>query len=396
MDSLLDYAPCGFLSFRDDGTIVAINHTLKEILGYSEEPLEGKNIESILTVASRIFYNTHFFPLIRLHSKADEIFFSLLAKNKKDIPVLTNAVRKLENGTYENQCIFIPIHQRKRYEEEILSARKLAEETLRKNEGLLSLTEKLESHSRQLDKQLTKLVAINEDLVQLNRVISHDLQEPIRKIQIFTDILSRNTTITEDLKSKNALEKIRRASGRLRQLISVLEHYVSIDKEQKLSDIDLNTILEKAKNKAISEKEFNDFNFCNEGLPVIEGYPEQLELLFFHLISNAIDYREPSRKLTLNVKGVIMQENIFRSIKDRYKYMDHVKISFSDNGIGFDNDYREYVFGLLKKMDSQSKSIGLGLPLSKKIVYNHFGVINVLSEKGKGTEFNIVLPLKMN
>jgi len=396
MDSLLNYAPCGFLSFSDDGTIVTVNHTLKEILGYSGETLEGQNIESILTVASRIFYNTHFFPLIRLHSKANEIFFSLLAKNKTDIPVLTNAVRKLENGSYENQCIFIPIYQRNRYEEEILSARTLAEETLKKNEGLISLTGKLEGHSRELDKQLTKLVAMNEDLVQLNRVISHDLQEPIRKIQIFTDILSRNTDLTTDLKSNSALNKIRTACDRLRQLISVLEHYVSIDTEQKVSEIDLNRVLDDAKNKAVSQKQFNDFTFHHESLPVVEGYPEQLELLFFHLISNAIDYREPSRKLTVTVKSVIMQENIFRSIKDRYKYMDHVKISFSDNGIGFGNDYRDYVFDLLKKMDSQTQGVGLGLPLSKKIVDNHSGIINVQSEKGKGTEFNIVLPLKMN
>ncbi len=396
MDSLLNYAPCGFLSFKDDGTIIKVNHTLREILGYSEKTLEGKNIESILTIASRIFYNTHFFPLILLHAKADEIFFSLLGKNKNDIPVLANAVRKLENGSFENQCIFIPIHQRKLYEEEILLARKLAEETLKKNEGLISLTQKLESHSLELDKQLTKLVAINEDLVQLNRVISHDLQEPIRKIQIFTDILSRNADLNTDPKSLNALSKIRRASGRLRQLISVLELYVSFDTEQKISQIDLNKILDEAKNKAVSQKQFNDFDFFNEDLPVIEGYPEQLELLFFHLISNSIEYREPSRRLALSVKSVIMQENLFRSIKDRYKYVDHVKISFSDNGIGFDNDYKEYVFDLLKKIDAQSKGVGLGLPLSKKIVDNHSGVINVQSEKGKGTEVNILLPMQMN
>jgi sigma-B regulation protein RsbU (phosphoserine phosphatase) len=396
MDSVLNYAPCGFLSFRDDGTIISVNHTLKEILGYQDESLEGRNIETILTVASRIFYNTHFFPLIRLHSKADEIFFSLLAKDKKDIPVLTNAVRKLENGLHENHCIFIPIHQRKRFEEEILSARKVAEDTLKKNEGLVSLTENLETHSRELDKQLSKLVAINEDLVQLNRVISHDFQEPIRKIQIFTDILSRSAEGSATAKTKNALSKIRRASGRLRQLISVLEHYVSIDTNKKVVQVDLNRVLNDAKEKAASQKQFNDFSFFNEGLPVVDGYPEQLELLFYHLISNAIDYREPARKLILNVKSVITQENIFRSIKNRYKYTDHVKITLSDNGIGFDNDYKDYVFDLLKKMDTHTKGIGLGLPLSKKIVDNHSGIINVQSERGHGTEFNILLPMKMD
>jgi sigma-B regulation protein RsbU (phosphoserine phosphatase) len=396
MDSLLNYAPCGFLSFRDDGIIISVNHTLKEILGYQEDRLEGRNIESILTVASRIFYNTHFFPLIRLHSKADEIFFSLLGKDKKDIPVLTNAVRKLIGGVHENQCVFIPIHQRKRFEEEILAARKLAEETLKKNQSLISLTEKLETHSLELDKQLSKLEAINQDLVQLNRVISHDLQEPIRKIQIFTDILSRNTEVSANPKNKKALTTIRNSSDRLRQLISVLEHYVSIDINKDIVEVDLNRILHSAKEKAVSQKQFNDFNFFNEVLPVVEGYPEQLELLFYHLISNAIDYREPSRKLTLHVTSVVMQENVFRSIKNRYKYTDHVKITLADNGIGFDNDYKNYVFDLLKKLDSHTKGIGLGLPLSKKIVDNHSGVINVQSETGQGTEFNILLPLKMN
>ena len=178
---------------------------------------------------------------------------------------------KVDNGSYENHCIFIPIHQRKRYEEEILAARKLAEETLKKNESLISLTENLETHSRELDRQFSKLKAINEDLVQLNRVISHDFQEPIRKIQIFIDILSRNAENMANTKTKNAISKIRNASGRLRQLISVLEHYVSIDINKRTVNVDLNRILDDAKNKAASQKQFNDFSFNNEGLPVVEG-----------------------------------------------------------------------------------------------------------------------------
>lgn len=393
MDNTLKYAPCGFLSFRDDGTIIAVNQTLKEILGYSEENLEGRSFESLLTVASRIFYNTHFFPLIRLHSKADEIFLTLLGKNKTDVPVLSNSVRRLMDGVYENHCVFIPVYQRKKFEEEIINAKRLAEETLKRNEALTSLKEKLENNSSELDKQITKLLAVNENLVEFNKIISHDFQEPIRKIQIFTDLILVDEGINLNVKSKNTLEKIHKAAERLRQLTLALEQFVKIESEKNFSTVDLNDMLYAAKDKLQSESQLEEFDLINEGLPVIKGYPAQLAVLFFHLLNNAYKYRDPSRRLVITVRSVAVQENVFRSTKDRYKFVEYTKILVSDNGIGFENQYSAYVFEMLKKIDAQSKGVGLGLPLSKKIVENHSGTISIHSEKGKGTEVRILLPI---
>ncbi|TAF04040.1 MAG: response regulator [Nostocales cyanobacterium] len=131
IDELLNTAPCGFLSFIDDGTIVRINATLLQSLGYKLDEVQERKIESILPVASRIFYQSHFFPLLKLHGKAEEIYFSLKSKQGSNIPMLINGVRRQEEGNFVNDCIFIPIRQRIQYEDEILKAKKAAEVAIR-------------------------------------------------------------------------------------------------------------------------------------------------------------------------------------------------------------------------------------------------------------------------
>ncbi|HEY9881924.1 MAG TPA: diguanylate cyclase [Leptolyngbyaceae cyanobacterium] len=127
IDEVLDTAPCGFLSFSDDGTIVLINATLLELLGMALNEVCGRKIECLLPIASRIFYQTHFFPLLKLHGKAEEVYFSLRSKQGESIPMLVNGTRKEKAGEFVNDCIFIPIKQRIQYEDEILKAKKTAE-----------------------------------------------------------------------------------------------------------------------------------------------------------------------------------------------------------------------------------------------------------------------------
>ena len=137
MDDLLNRAPCGFLTFTDEGAISAVNETLLRLLGHVEQGLFGKQIESILPVASRIFYQTHFFPLLKLHGEVQEVYFSLRSKNGEDIPVLVNAARRVREGSEVNDCIIIPMLKRRRYEDEILEAKRAAEEANRIKDVLI-------------------------------------------------------------------------------------------------------------------------------------------------------------------------------------------------------------------------------------------------------------------
>src|SRR5688500_7047748 len=90
VDPLLDAAPCGFVSFGDDGAIALVNRTLLELLGYERDELLGRHVETILTIAGRIFYQTHLFPLLTLHGRAEEIFLLLRPKGGGEVGALVN------------------------------------------------------------------------------------------------------------------------------------------------------------------------------------------------------------------------------------------------------------------------------------------------------------------
>ncbi|HKS28449.1 MAG TPA: STAS domain-containing protein [Pyrinomonadaceae bacterium] len=138
MDDLLNRAPCGFLMFTDDGRIKAVNETLLRLLGHDAEALTGQHLETILPVASRIFYQTHLFPLLKMHGRAEEVYFSLRTKQGEDVPVLVNAQRRERDGAAVYDCVIIPMRQRLRYEDEILEAKREAEEANRIKDELIT------------------------------------------------------------------------------------------------------------------------------------------------------------------------------------------------------------------------------------------------------------------
>jgi PAS domain S-box-containing protein len=128
VDPLLDTAPCGFVSFGDDGKILAVNATLLGWLGYSIGELRDRHMETLMPVATRIFYQTHFFPLLKLTGTVEEVYITLRAKTGEDLPMLTNAARREQTGVLMYDCVFMIVRQRSRYEDEILLAKRSAEE----------------------------------------------------------------------------------------------------------------------------------------------------------------------------------------------------------------------------------------------------------------------------
>jgi PAS domain S-box-containing protein len=137
MDELLNTAPCGFLAFADDGTILAVNATLLGWLGYDRGELVGRHVESVLPPGGRIFYQTHFFPLLKLHGRAEEVYLSLRAAAGGGVPVLVNAARTERGGAAVNDCVFVPMRQRRRFEDELLAAKKEAEDANRAKDALI-------------------------------------------------------------------------------------------------------------------------------------------------------------------------------------------------------------------------------------------------------------------
>lgn len=161
IDDLLNTAPCGFLSLGDDSTILTANLTLLELLEYQLDELQGQKIELILPVGSRVFYRTHFFPVLKMHGKAEEIYFSLRTKQGKDIPMLINAVRQSDQKSSVNNCIFVPISKRINYEDNLLKAKRITETAI--------LAQKqAESELRQLYDELSVAKQHLENLINID------------------------------------------------------------------------------------------------------------------------------------------------------------------------------------------------------------------------------------
>ncbi|WP_128548388.1 sensor histidine kinase [Larkinella soli] len=397
-DEALDLAPCGYFEFTDDGNLVRCNTTLLEQLGFASEELTGRNVETLFTLANRIFYQTHFFPLLKLHGRAEEIFVTLRAKDGSDLPVLINAVRRPAESGFVNVCVAIPVRQRRKYEDEILQAKKVAQKALEENNELITAKEQLEAHRYILDHKLALFKQRNQDLIQLNRVITHDLQEPLRKIMLFVDKLRLDEGIRLSASGEQVIERITKASRLLKDLISGLREFVTFDvTENPPSSVDLNQVVAKARDLVIRETGFGAVDLKMSELPVIEGFGEQLQLLFYHLLSNSVKFRRTDLPtVRVEIRSSIVQDNQFRILKDRYHYVDFVRLVYTDEGQGFDTRYTPGLFQIRKKLDARTEGLGFGLAYCKKIVENHNGSISTESEPGKGTRFIILLPFRQS
>lgn len=394
MESPLDKAPCAILRFADNGSITYVNETLVSLVGRPAAELVGQKVEVLLTIPSRIFYQTHFFPLLKLHGHAEEIFLTLRDASGAEVPVLTNARREVVDGGHIT-CALMPIRRRRKYEDELLQAKKEAEEALRQGEPLVQIKRELEQNVYELDRKISSLEQRNDELSRVSRILSHDLQEPIRKILLFADLLNREDEMAAPERRKLYLERIVAAGGRMDRVVKTLQEYLSID------DVDagpgmvaLSDVLHRARKQLAAANEHRELVLVSDPLPVVEGFRYQLELLFFHLLDNAQKFRKPDETPTVRVSSEVLKRNSFSAVKGRYRYVDFVKIRVEDNGIGFDQKYREYVFDLLTKLNVETPGLGIGLAIARKIVSNHFGTITAEPYPGQGTGFIITLPLR--
>jgi sigma-B regulation protein RsbU (phosphoserine phosphatase) len=387
LDHRTDNAPNGYLTFNDKGIIIEVNATLCKLLGYSKAELPGAKFETLLDIAGRIFFQTHFFPLLKMQKDVHEIFLNLKAKDSTLVPVITSAVREEKADATESICVFLPVYNRRKYEAEILAAKKQAQEALEENKELIETREQINRHSKELDKKINELNRMNDEIFQFNNIINHEMQECIRKILIFSKLGQQE-------KNEDYLDKIIETANRLKTINSSLDIFIGLDRDQiDFKKVDLNKCIEQAKTEVIENTGFAGLEIVSDELPEIEGSGTDLKLLFYHLVSNAVKFRKGD-KVTIRISSIIYKENIYKEISRKYEYHDVARITLSDNGQGFDNRHKEYVFALLKKLNHTTLGSGIGLAICKKIVDNHRGTISIDSIVDIGTTVKIVLPVK--
>ncbi len=235
-----------------------------------------------------------------------------------------------------------------------------------------------------------ELEAQNKELEQFAYIASHDLQEPLRKIQTFTEILEKH--IHDETLSRKYLEKISSAANRMSQLVrSVLDYSRLSVTDIVLEPVDLNPIFENIKTDLELQISEREVVIDDQKLPVVKGIPIQLQQLLFNLLSNAIKFSDKDPYITIRSRSLQPKES--EQYPGLQPGMDYSEIMIQDNGIGFDQKYAARIFTIFQRLHGQKTypGTGIGLALCKKIVDNHYGHIRVESEPGKGSRFYIYL-----
>lgn len=245
-----------------------------------------------------------------------------------------------------------------------------------------------------LEEKNRSLIAMNDDLESFNQIVSHDLQEPLRKIQMFISRIEDSDFEIISEKGKDYFIKIKNSANRMQNLMMDLVDYSKTIKSDRvfaktnLNELLTNVIQELALN--IEEK-----NAVIEigNLPKINAIPFQIHQLFVNLISNSLKYSKETAPPHIKIKSL--------KIKNGEKFNDielsdkkYYKITVSDNGIGFKQEFSEKIFMLFKRLetDIDYSGTGIGLAICKKIIENHNGFIKAESKPDKGSVFFIYLP----
>src|SRR5687768_12303024 len=385
-ETLYEKGPFGFFAFSDSGLLILLNETAAQELKYTREQLHGSDVEKIFTLPTRIFYQTHFFPLIKMHGNAEEIFISLRCSDGEQLPVLLNARRIQWEENPVTCCAFIVVRNRKKFEDELVAARKTAEKALNENIELLNVKNELQQHASELDRQVQQVNRQNEELQQFSHVITHSLKEPLRKLMMFSSMLEGRS---DDVN----LSRLLRSAHQLSAVVASLQQYVWLnEKRNDFSQVDLNVIVAGAEKQLKEESGEAILNLKYGNLESVHGDADQLQLMMFHILANSIKFKK-HETAGVTITTVIIKQNKFRNIENKYQYEDYVKIEITDDGIGFENVYNKQIFELFQKLHNNDGQ-GLGLALCKRIAENHEGFIEAESEKGMYTRIIIWLPLK--
>ncbi len=357
MDSLMDHAPCGFVTIRDDGTIALINATLLAWLGYERGELEGRHVDLILPVASRIFYQTHVFPLLRLHKVVEEVYLPLRVRGGADIPMLINATRHEREGELVNDCVLVPMRQRARYEDEILQAKKVAEEASRLKDEFLATV------SHELRTPLTAILG----WVHLLQNRQHDPQRVAHAAEVIERNAHAQAQLIEDL-----LDVSRVILGKMRLDVQPLDVVPLIEAA-------IESVSPAATAKGVRIQKTLD-----SGAGQISGDGARLQQVVWNLLANAVKFTPKGGRVQVRLERI----------------NSHVEIVVSDSGQGISPEFLPYVFDRFRQADQtfqrQQGGLGLGLSIVRHLVEQHGGEVSVHSPgEGQGTTFRVKLPLRI-
>jgi signal transduction histidine kinase len=250
--------------------------------------------------------------------------------------------------------------------------------------------EKVKQLNRQLLENIASLESANKDLDRFAFMASHDLQEPLRKIRMFSDRLYLKYEKLLDDDGKTNILRIQKAAERMQNLITDILTFskLSVDNPSFIES-DLNQLVGEVLTEMEEDLKQKKAKIEVAKLPMLNINPSLMKPLFHNLIGNAVKYSRKDVEPFVRITSDTAQSN------GKSKDQKYCRIFIEDNGIGFDQKYAEEIFGMFKRLhhNSEFEGTGIGLALCKKIVEQHRGYISARSKINEGSTFIISLPL---
>ncbi len=268
------------------------------------------------------------------------------------------------------------------------------EEKEKRAAELIIANKELAFQNEEKEKRAAELIIANKELLAFTYISSHDLQEPLRKIQTFVSIILDKEFNNISEAGKYNFQRIQSAAGRMQQLIEDLLSFSRINTaERKFEKTDLNLIIEDVKTELKDTMLEKHAKIISESNCVVNIIAFQFRQLLYNLISNSLKFSRAGIPSVIRISAEIIKGDKIPDYElNSEKHYCHITIS--DNGIGFESQFSKRIFGVFQKLHPKEEytGTGIGLAIVKKIVENHNGVITANSELDKGARFDIFLP----
>jgi len=268
----------------------------------------------------------------------------------------------------------------------------LSKEIEIRKEAQENLELKVAERTKELSSKNEELELRNHELQQFAWVVSHDLKEPLRKIETFIKII-KERYLVKDEKAEDYVHRTIRSAQRMGHLITDLLDYSRLSSDVVPERVDLNVVI----NEVLS-----DFDYLTEqknavihleNLPVITGVPSQMRQLLQNVVGNSLKFTKPDVVPVIDITAQRIAHRDFNSeVEPDGNYC---RITITDNGIGFNEVYLDKIFKIFQSLNDRNsyEGTGIGLAIAKKIIEKHNGLITAKGIEGSGATFIIILPV---
>ncbi|AQW68904.1 PAS domain-containing sensor histidine kinase [Pseudomonas putida] len=378
VDVLFEGAPCGLVVTTETGMIVKVNQTFCKWLGYAPEDLAQCRFQELLTMGGRIFHQTHWAPLMRMQGSVAEVKLEVRHRAGHVITMLLNGVRRqYAHGVFHELALFGTI-ERDRYERELLTARRRAEQLLAQTTEAEAALQQAKAELADAYQSAQRRAAFAEQMVA---IASHDLKNPLTAIKMATQLLERGEHRD---KERRLLGSISHSSERARRMIADLLDFASVRIGQGITirrqPIDLCSTVDQSVNELrVAFAQARIRHLC-KGKGQLALDPDRVQQMIGNLVANSVAYGDLAHPVTITT--------------DLHEH--GAVVSVHNHGPCIPDTLLTSLFAPMTRGTDRAdavRSVGLGLFIVSEITLAHGGDISVATDAALGTTFTIRLPL---